>query len=158
MFATKSRWLVIPRVTNPIACSECSEPRLPIRISTAAEETPQDIAQVINATRRRFLLRCLPLIVVFFWFYPRARALPSGTMSRAASLAVAGASIAALVSLPSLRSFVAKWSGYNAPGGVWRILAILFALANLKNLPFMWHVRPFRSHSSPPTCSHAHAP
>lgn len=63
-------------------------------------------------------------------------------MTRAASLAVAAASIAALASRPSSREFLAKWSGISAPGGVWRMLAILLALVNLKNLPFVWHVRP----------------
>ncbi|KAF2710802.1 hypothetical protein K504DRAFT_235988 [Pleomassaria siparia CBS 279.74] len=62
-------------------------------------------------------------------------------MSRT-GLAAAAAAVAAFVSQPALRTFVAKWSGYNAPGGVWRILAVVFALANLKNLPFVWHVRP----------------
>ncbi|KAF2792127.1 hypothetical protein K505DRAFT_279392 [Melanomma pulvis-pyrius CBS 109.77] len=65
-------------------------------------------------------------------------------MSRA-SLAAAGAALAALASQPSLRTFIVKWSGYNAPGGVWRILAIFFALANLKNMPFVWHFRFLRS-------------
>ncbi|PSN67877.1 hypothetical protein BS50DRAFT_587113 [Corynespora cassiicola Philippines] len=66
-------------------------------------------------------------------------------MAGAASLAVAGASIAALATQPSLRGFLAKWSGYNAPGGVWRLIAILFALTNLKMLPFVWHLRFFRA-------------
>jgi hypothetical protein len=67
------------------------------------------------------------------------------TMAQAASIVVAGASMAALVSQPALRdnlmAMLAKWTGYNAPGGIWRIAAILLALANLKNLPFVWHVR-----------------
>lgn len=77
--------------------------------------------------------------------------LPSGmvTMAQTASIVVAGASIAALVSQPALRgnlmAMLAKWTGYNAPGGVWRIAAILLALANLKNLPFVWHVRTERN-------------
>lgn len=66
------------------------------------------------------------------------------TMAQAASIVVAGASIAALASQPGLRSSLmaalARWTGYNAPGGLWRIAAILLALANLKNLPFVWHV------------------
>jgi hypothetical protein len=67
------------------------------------------------------------------------------TMAQVASIVVAGASIAALVSQPafrgSLMTALARWTGYNAPGGLWRIAAILLALANLKNLPFVWHVR-----------------
>ncbi|KAF2268923.1 hypothetical protein CC78DRAFT_509576 [Lojkania enalia] len=66
-------------------------------------------------------------------------------MPRAVSLAVMGASIAAFASQVSLRNFIIKWSGISAPGGVWRIIAILFALANLKNLPFVWHMRFFRA-------------
>jgi hypothetical protein len=71
------------------------------------------------------------------------------TMAQTASIVVAGASIAALVSQPALRgnlmAMLAKWTGYNAPGGVWRIAAILLALANLKNLPFVWHLRFIRA-------------
>ncbi|KAL1795694.1 hypothetical protein ACET3X_005918 [Alternaria dauci] len=70
-------------------------------------------------------------------------------MAQAASIVVAGASIAALVSQPALRgnlmAMLAKWTGYNAPGGIWRIAAILLALANLKNLPFVWHLRFIRA-------------
>ncbi|CAN9177024.1 unnamed protein product [Alternaria alternata] len=70
-------------------------------------------------------------------------------MAQTASIVVAGASIAALVSQPALRgnlmAMLAKWTGYNAPGGVWRIAAILLALANLKNLPFVWHLRFIRA-------------
>ena len=66
-------------------------------------------------------------------------------MAQAVSIVVAGASVAALVSQPALKvnlmAALARWTGYNAPGGLWRITAILLALANLKNLPFVWHVR-----------------
>jgi hypothetical protein len=72
-------------------------------------------------------------------------------MAHALSIIVAGASIAALATNPAycknfLLSLI-KATGYEAPGGVWRIIAILLALANLKNLPFVWHVR--LSHFSP---------
>jgi hypothetical protein len=71
------------------------------------------------------------------------------TMAQTASIVVAGASMAALVSQPVLRgnlmALLAKWTGYNAPGGVWRLAAILLALANLKNLPFVWHVRTWQN-------------
>jgi hypothetical protein len=63
------------------------------------------------------------------------------TMTRAISIAAAVAAVAALVSQPSYRTLLARWSGVNAPGGVWRLLAIIFALMNFKNLPFVWHVR-----------------
>jgi len=32
--------------------------------------------------------------------------------------------------------------GLSGKAGVWKFLAILFALLNLKNLPFAWHVSP----------------
>jgi hypothetical protein len=32
--------------------------------------------------------------------------------------------------------------GLSGQAGVWKFLAILFALLNLKNLPFAWHVSP----------------
>ncbi|KAH8723526.1 hypothetical protein GQ44DRAFT_773901 [Phaeosphaeriaceae sp. PMI808] len=70
-------------------------------------------------------------------------------MAQTASIVVAGASIAALASQPTMRAnllaVLARWSGYNAPGGLWRIAAILLAFANLKNLPFVWHIRVFRA-------------
>ena len=28
----------------------------------------------------------------------------------------------------------------SKPGAIWRILAIVFAILNLKSLPFVWHV------------------
>lgn len=40
---------------------------------------------------------------------------------------------------------LARWTGYNAPGGFWRIAAIALALINLKILPFVWHLRFFRA-------------
>ncbi|KAF2688586.1 hypothetical protein K458DRAFT_292866 [Lentithecium fluviatile CBS 122367] len=67
-------------------------------------------------------------------------------MSRAVKLAAAGASLAALASQPAFRALVTKWSGIGAPGGVWRLVAILFALTNLKKLPFVWHFRFFRAY------------
>lgn len=71
------------------------------------------------------------------------------TMAHALSIVVAGASIAAVASNPAyakniLLSLV-RATGYGQPGGLWRIAAILLALANLKNLPFVWHA----SHPSP---------
>jgi hypothetical protein len=67
------------------------------------------------------------------------------TMAQAISIVVAGASMAAFASQPNLRAtlidILSKWTGFNSPGGLWRIAAILLALANIKNLPFVWHVR-----------------
>ena len=37
-------------------------------------------------------------------------------------------------------------TGLSQPGGIWRLLAIVFALLNLKSLPFGWHVR---AHQTP---------
>lgn len=66
-------------------------------------------------------------------------------MAQAVSIVVAGASMAALASQPTFRAnliaALSRWTGFGEPGGAWRIAAILLALANLKNLPFVWHVR-----------------
>ncbi|KAL5383468.1 hypothetical protein DPSP01_005867 [Paraphaeosphaeria sporulosa] len=68
------------------------------------------------------------------------------TMSRAISVAAVGAAVAALASQSSSRTFLARWSGVNTPGGVWRLLAVIFALMNFKNLPFVWHLRFFKAY------------
>jgi len=62
-------------------------------------------------------------------------------LSKATSAALVGAvtSISAYLS-PAVRKFLVKWTAIDAPGGGWRILAIVLALVNLKSLPFMWHV------------------
>jgi hypothetical protein len=52
-----------------------------------------------------------------------------------------GVTGAAMALIPSLRETVTRYLGISAPGGVWRILAIFFALLSLKSLPFVWHVR-----------------
>lgn len=57
-----------------------------------------------------------------------------------ASVAGVGASLAVLASIPSYRQRLSTLLGLSAPGGIWRILAIVFALLNLKSLPFVWHV------------------
>jgi hypothetical protein len=46
----------------------------------------------------------------------------------------------ALGMIPSFREAVTRYTGISAPGGVWRILAIFFALLSIKSLPFVWHV------------------
>ncbi|CBX96885.1 hypothetical protein LEMA_P100160.1 [Plenodomus lingam JN3] len=55
----------------------------------------------------------------------------------------------AIASQPTLRgnlmANLSRYTGYDAPGGLWRIAAILLALVNLKNLPFVWHLRVFRA-------------
>jgi hypothetical protein len=74
------------------------------------------------------------------------------TMAQAASIVVAGASIATLASQPTFRATLiatlSRWTGFNAPGGIWRMVAILLALANLKNLPLVWHVGAISKSSS----------
>lgn len=34
----------------------------------------------------------------------------------------------------------------SKPGGYWKVAALVFALLNLKSLPFAWHVCLFASH------------
>jgi putative effector of murein hydrolase LrgA (UPF0299 family) len=58
------------------------------------------------------------------------------------SLLLGAASISiAAVCKDSVRERVAKALGINVPGGIWRLLAVFLALINIKNLPFVWHVR-----------------
>ncbi|KAJ9641800.1 hypothetical protein H2199_005013 [Coniosporium tulheliwenetii] len=56
-----------------------------------------------------------------------------------AGVAGIGTSLAVLASIPSFRQRLSTVLGLSAPGGIWRVLAILFALLNLKSLPFVWH-------------------
>ncbi|KAF2640491.1 hypothetical protein P280DRAFT_469253 [Massarina eburnea CBS 473.64] len=52
------------------------------------------------------------------------------------------------VVVETVRSVLARWVeavGVRQPGGVWKILAIVFALGNFKNIPFVWHIRFFRA-------------
>jgi len=57
-----------------------------------------------------------------------------GTLSIAAGIfAVAG--------IPSLRHRFTDLLGRGVTGNMLRLLAVAFALLNLKNLPFVWHVR-----------------
>lgn len=51
-----------------------------------------------------------------------------------------GAAMVAVTTVPAAREALGRYLGVSAPGGVWKILAIAFALLNLKNLPFAWHV------------------
>ena len=74
------------------------------------------------------------------------------TMAQTISIVVAGASVAALASQPGLRAALvaalSRWTGSNAPGGLWRLAAIILALVNIKSLPGVWHVKsnPRRAH------------
>ncbi|KAI4715712.1 hypothetical protein E4T48_08082 [Aureobasidium sp. EXF-10727] len=56
-----------------------------------------------------------------------------------------GATGAAMALIPSFREAVTRYLGISAPGGVWRILAIFFALLSIKSLPFVWHLRVFKN-------------
>ncbi|KAK6001446.1 hypothetical protein QM012_002777 [Aureobasidium pullulans] len=56
-----------------------------------------------------------------------------------------GTTGAAMALIPSFREAVARYLGISAPGGVWRILAIFFALLSIKSLPFVWHFRVFKN-------------
>jgi hypothetical protein len=46
----------------------------------------------------------------------------------------------ALVCAKSTRRHITRSLGIHAHGGTWRLVAILLALINLKNLPLVWHV------------------
>jgi hypothetical protein len=59
----------------------------------------------------------------------------AGTLSAAAS-------VAAIAGIPSLRQRVTEILGKRVSGNMLGLVAIAFALLNLKNLPFVWHVRP----------------
>lgn len=66
----------------------------------------------------------------------------------AKTLGLAGI-LVGMSSVPAVRNVFARLLGVlgiHSPGGVWRILAILFALVNIKSSLFVWHVRvPFSS-------------
>ncbi|PVI08615.1 hypothetical protein DM02DRAFT_607989 [Periconia macrospinosa] len=49
----------------------------------------------------------------------------------------------------SIRSTFAQWlkSVIGGPGAVWKILALLFALGNIKNATFVWHFRFFKAYT-----------
>ncbi|KAK5144943.1 hypothetical protein LTR04_001434 [Oleoguttula sp. CCFEE 6159] len=58
-----------------------------------------------------------------------------------ATTLVTAATILALPNLPAVRSLLARHIALSAPGNIWRIIAIVLALLNLKVLPFVWHIR-----------------
>ncbi|KAF2420012.1 hypothetical protein EJ08DRAFT_598624 [Tothia fuscella] len=51
----------------------------------------------------------------------------------------------AAMAKPTLRFNAGSVLGVNVPGGTWRLLALVLALVNLKNWPFVWHYRLFKS-------------
>jgi hypothetical protein len=52
-----------------------------------------------------------------------------------------GASLAAIAGIPALRHRFTDLANRGATGKMLRLLVVAYALLNLKNLPFMWHVR-----------------
>jgi hypothetical protein len=52
-----------------------------------------------------------------------------------------GASLAAIAGIPALRYRFTELIGRGTTRNMLGLLAIAYALLNLKNLPFMWHVR-----------------
>lgn len=72
-----------------------------------------------------------------------------------AGIAGVGASLAAMASSTTLRSYISRILGVSAPGGVWRLIALALAIVNFKNLPFMWHVSPH--HPIPPSIGTANS-
>ncbi|KAF2478713.1 4HBT like protein [Neohortaea acidophila] len=54
------------------------------------------------------------------------------------------AALAGLSTLPAVRDTLTKHLGPNGVKHTWRLLALLVALLNLKNLPGFWHIRVLR--------------
>lgn len=52
-----------------------------------------------------------------------------------------GASLAAIAGIPALRYRFTDLLSRGATGKMLRLLVVAYALLNLKNLPFIWHVR-----------------
>lgn len=65
-------------------------------------------------------------------------------LTTVAGVVTTSAAIVGLTSLPSVRDFINRHIGENGSRNVWRALAIIFALLNLKNLPGFWHIRVLR--------------
>lgn len=51
-----------------------------------------------------------------------------------------GAFVAGLAALPSVREFAFTYFGSRVSKNMWKIAALVLALANFKNLPGVWHV------------------
>lgn len=64
---------------------------------------------------------------------------------RLSLIALLGGAMGATTLIPSVRDYLHKHVGTYIPKGTWQLLLFLLALLNLKNLPFMWHVRVFRA-------------
>ena len=66
----------------------------------------------------------------------------SGTSKATRVAAILGAAVSAFAVTANgpLRENISRLLGLKSPGASWRLAAILLALANVKNLPFVWHV------------------
>ena|SRR5204862_5850956 len=60
--------------------------------------------------------------------------------SFAATLVVGSVAVAAMADIKHLRSDAVHILGLSSPGSRWKLAAIVLAILNLKNLPFVWHV------------------
>jgi hypothetical protein len=121
---------------NQLTQSSLSRASAPM--STYTPRKPSDSLAAVAP-----FLRPLPFFLCEYSLFPGFHYL-LGVMPPIFSIIVAGATIAAVASQPeyfkNILSSLVKATGYGSPGGVWRICAILLALVNLKNLPFVWHV------------------
>lgn len=61
-----------------------------------------------------------------------------------AGIVTTSAAVLGISRLPVIRDILSKYLGPHGTKYTWRILALAFALLNLKNLPFFWHIRVFR--------------
>ena len=61
-----------------------------------------------------------------------------------AGFAALSATVAGIITLPSVKDFFIKYLGPNGSRNTWRVLAVVIALLNLKNIPGFWHIRVFR--------------
>lgn len=61
-----------------------------------------------------------------------------------ASLAAIGAAVAGIATQPSVKEFIARHLGSKGSKNMWRALALVLALLNLKNIPGFWHIRVLR--------------
>lgn len=62
-----------------------------------------------------------------------------------AGLLGTSAALIGLSSMPSVQNYLSRYIGANGSKTLLRILAVLIALSNLKNLPGFWHIRVFRA-------------
>jgi hypothetical protein len=65
---------------------------------------------------------------------------PAQRVSRIATILGVVASVATIATNQSLRGRISALLGTNKAGGIWRLAAVILAIANLKNFPMTWHV------------------